>query len=307
MWASSYVFAKERQQLPKSLEDFSTERLIHNTHRLGNLIDAWYFGSLGKPLSIREFHILCNLQKKGSFGEFLKKSFPVTSGLDKSTQKHLFLQDNRKARWPQQKNEYFPWSIYAYRNIQLVHKDLQKLLKNCLFQFAGLDKGHSMVSSVDTVVHYRLGDFISLGFCIDPKSVAEAVGSLYENKLEHTTIGIVDGGALHKASQHDINLGQKIKTYLKKQLQKQLPHASIRDCGGASADADFFLCATAPRLVTAGGSFAVCAAVANTGLVATPACQNLNFCSQSIPCGNIRKGWSTYSYEPFDPGSLEDS
>ena len=181
-----------------------------------------------------------------------------------------------------------------------------------MLQYALQEKLSVDFPSCDVVVHYRVGDFIKHGLLIHPQSVAEAVASLFPNKMLQIRVGIMDGGSLHldgcaKERGTIEESGARIRLHLKTELRKQLPNAIVADCGGASVDSDFFICAMAPSLVTAGGSFAVCAAVASIGRVLTPACKSLIACQQdSIPPQTIRDGWSTYKYKNFSSNTEID-
>ena len=79
-------------------------------------------------------------------------------------------------------------------------------------------------------------------------------------------------------------------------LRAAHPHAIVRFRSG-SVDQDFFHMSRAPVLVTAGGSFAVCAAIASTGIVRTPASLNINFPQRGqVDAEVVRTGWETYAY-----------
>ena len=79
-------------------------------------------------------------------------------------------------------------------------------------------------------------------------------------------------------------------------LRTAHPHATVRFRSG-SVDQDFFHMSRAPVLVTAGGSFAVCAAIASTGIVRTPASLNINFPQRGqVDAEVVRTGWETYAY-----------
>ena len=71
------------------------------------------------------------------------------------------------------------------------------------------------------------------------------------------------------------------------------PATRIELIDEASPDADFYLLATAPMLVTAAGSYALTASLAGRGQRLTPALRNLNF---------VNKGWEKTERQAVVPG-----
>lgn len=110
----------------------------------------------------------------------------------------------------------------------------------------------------------------------------------------------MDGGMSHGTDRKTQQSSLRVKENLKNMLRQNLPNTKVEDYPACDIDSDFFLCASSPMLVTAGGSFAICSAIANNGKVRTPACKNTNFCNLGdIPVQEIRPGWITYKYSKY--------
>ena len=102
--------------------------------------------------------------------------------------------------------------------------------------------------------------------------------------------------SLDHAAKPELSASDQVLHALMDLLQTAHPHATVRFRSG-SVDQDFFHMSRAPVLVTAGGSFAMCAAIASTGIVRTPASVNINFPQRGqINAEVVRNGWETYAY-----------
>jgi hypothetical protein len=257
--------------------------------RIGNLVDAWYFGSLGSAERRQQFAELQMQSGQNSFGSFLKLDDALRHQLPCSTVSELVIASDAF------------WAVYDYNNIALCIYEFQQALEHQMVQYANLHRPELLRSQpYDCIIHYRIGDFLALGQLIDPQSVADACTSLHPQR-----IGLMDGGMSHNADEATRRDSLKVKNALKRMLQKALPNTRVDDCPAGDPDTDFFICARSPMLVTAGGSFAICAAIANHGIVRTPACENTNFCQTgSVPVREMRPGWTTYAYKRFDDAML---
>ena len=143
------------------------------------------------------------------------------------------------------------------------------------------------------VIHYRLGDFIGLGQCIDVRSVAAVAAGL---RPAPTIVEVLDGGKtaywvgtqppsahqspekVQRFSKSDsVAWSRRLRQMLLDELRAMMPAARIVSPVVRSVDEDFYRMVHAPLLVTAGGSFAVAAAAAATGAqVRTPAAADMN-------------------------------
>ena len=160
-------------------------------------------------------------------------------------------------------------------------------------------------SQFDAVVHYRLGDFIHLGQLIHPRSVAAAAAALDPNVVE-----VLEGGVSHEATADDVRTPESLRRLLLTELRRALPRARVLSAPPRPADVDFLRLARAPMLVTAGGSYAIAAAVASSSEhVRTPAAVDTNFPQRGAePVRVVRPGWVTYAYDSWtDPKMLRTS
>ena len=259
-----------------------------STVRIGNLVDAWYFGSLGSKQRQKEFNLIQKKCGNKSFGSYLRLDFSLRNHLGSSTLSNLVESSDKF------------WASYDYANIiQCIH-EYHSALRAQMYTFATLHRPELLVpASYDCVIHFRIGDFLKLGLLIDPESVVEACVPMLPSY-----IGIMDGGMTHNTNEKIRRSSLKIKHDLKEMLKTRLPNAKVEDCTAGDVDSDFFTCANAPMLVTAGGSFAICAAVASEGQVRTPACKNINFCNEgSRSIQEIRPGWITFAYSNYEDTS----
>ena len=262
------------------------QTVVHdgNSHRLGNLIDAWYFGSLGSSERRGQFSYLNQMSSALSFGRFLSMDASLRTSFDSNTLAFL----------TQQADAF--WASYHYSNLIQCIEPFHTALRSQMNVYASSHRpALSDAGPYDCVIHYRVGDFLALGQLIHPESVADACAT-----LDPRRIGIMDGGMAHNTDDVTKQKSLQVKEQLKRLLRVKLPLAHIEDCPSGDVDLDFFTCANAPSLVTAGGSFAICAAVACKGVVRTPACKNTNFCERGHEeVRQIRPGWKTYEYEHF--------
>lgn len=268
--------------------DVAPKARAGNTHRLGNLIDAWYFGSLGSQERKKEFNGIQKECGNESFGSYLRLDFSLRNQLSSSTVAELV-----------EAAEKF-WASYDYSNlIKCVH-EFGSALREQMYTFAKLRRPELLAPvPYDCVIHFRIGDFVKLGYLIDLKSVAEACVQMHPSY-----IGIMDGGMSHETDEEMRRSSLKIKQDLKEMLENSLPEAKVEHCPPGDTDRDFFICANIPMLVTAGGSFAICAAVANEGEVRTPACKNTCRCQKgSRSTQEIRRGWTTFAYSDYEDAS----
>ena len=283
-----WVTSRRKKKTPivsnERLEMKTTNVDKGRTMRIGNLIDAWYFGSLGSKERKKEFHIMQNECGKESFGLYLRLDSSLKTQLSKSTRAELV----------KRADEF--WAVYDYSNVLKCLHVFGPTLRAQMFAFAKLHRPELLDPvPYDCIIHYRIGDFLKLGQLIDPKSVVEACV-----QLRPRYIGVMDGGMSFNTDEDIRKSSNEVKQSLKDMLKNSLPDAKVEDCEAGDTDRDFFKCALAPLLVTAGGSFAICAAIASKGKVRTPACVNTNDCKVSSRPQEIRKGWTTFAYSNYE-------
>jgi len=271
--------------------------------RLGNFIDAWYFAGLGSGVSLSQLISLsCGMEP--CFARYL------ASRLD---QVNVPAAQGQKALAERAKHQ--SWGLYSYPTIRILmphlRHDLRAAMRTYAAQFdSALVRQTYEGGARHLVVHYRLGDFVTNSWCIPPADLAAAAAS-----LRPTVVEIMDGGVLHldnvdgysftphranrTRKQLALRLSAQLQSELEAELRASIPLARITRAAAASTDADWFRIAHAPMLVTAGGSFAVTAAIASSGEhVRTPAADNLNFPNQAVrPEEQMAPNWRTYAYD----------
>ena len=270
--------------------------LLGDSHRLGNLIDCWFFGSLGSRERIRVHHAIKSVNSNRSFGSTLNLN-------DKIKKHRIFQNDPEKISVLINESEKF-WALYSYSNVVLAYEALHELILAKMIKYAEKQRPKllELLNSPDEatpsiIIHYRMGDFVRNGQLIPIKAVVDACASLKVASLNK--INIMDGGSLHPGTTDEDRVEtEKLRSDLKTALRARFPAAIIESTTGSDTDYDFYTCAGAKNLVTAGGSFAICAAIANRGNVRTPACVNINYPQngQENSIREIRKNWQTYFY-----------
>ena len=147
--------------------------------------------------------------------------------------------------------------------------------------------------------------FIHLGQLIHPRSVAAAAAA-----LDPSVVEVLEGGVSHEATADDVRTSESLRRLLLTELRRALPRARVLSAPPRPADVDFLRLARAPMLVTAGGSYAIAAAVASSSEhVRTPAAVDTNFPQRGAePVRVVRPGWVTYAYDSWtDPKMLRTS
>jgi hypothetical protein len=165
------------------------------------------------------------------------------------------------------------------------------------------DSGKSLIQyKLDAcVIHYRLGDFITLGQCIDPISIIDACISL---PIKPTIFYILDGGSTHGGNTNlDPTQSLDLVKKLSDLLSSKFPDSRVVVAPKGSTDDDFFQITAASNLVTTGGSFGILGALSSYATsIRTPACKNTNFPQQGkqnprkITAGDC-PDWRLYDYE----------
>ena len=164
------------------------------------------------------------------------------------------------------------------------------------------------------LIHYRLGDVVSLGDVIDYKYILQTLKDL---KINFSVIEIMDGGRTHTGKPFgnldvwknfifntDLKESNKIYEDFYQELKDNFPNTKIIQSPKKSTDEDFFRMSSAPILVTGTGSYALSACIGGKSrIIRTPASKDLDFPSlgnkkiQKIPKKN--SDWITYDYRMY--------
>jgi hypothetical protein len=273
------------------------------SERLGNVIDSWYFGSLGAgPPLAHLISLSCGMET--CFARFLATQLGAISvGAEQS--RAAFREAGRHKSW----------GLYSYPTIGTLMPQLRHDLRAAMKAYAARHDPALVAQEYEggrrhLVLHYRLGDFVTNGWCVPPADVARAAAA-----LDPSVIELMDGGVRHldqvdgySASPHRPNrtrqrqalaLSATLQRELEAALRAASPAARVVRSPTTSIDGDWFRCAHAPLLVTAAGSFAVTAAVAGHGRqIRTPASENLNFPNQGVRASEqMAPNWQTYVYD----------
>ena len=130
--------------------------------RLGNLIDAWYFGTLGSKLRVKEFRMIHAAFKEGTFGKYLELGVGVT-----------LRGPERVAALIRASSQF--WALCTYSNVKSalpeLATDLRVQMKAyelahhdalCKLGPDGRVHGHYDGGQAHCVIHWRVGDFVAL-------------------------------------------------------------------------------------------------------------------------------------------------
>ena len=256
-----------------------------NSKRLGNLLDAWYFGKhLGSKERISQYEYIGKDNKNGKcLQTFLDKCLTVNFC--------SFPPNHPRKPWIIHQSDQF-WASYSYENLQDVMPFIQNDLRYVLHRYTEKYLLKNQNKS-DALIHFRVGDFISLGYSIPIDAVISATQSLptIPKTIEILTGGIRTGTNI-SASRHKLQ-------ELQNKLKLAFPESFIFIAPERSADEDFLALMYAPMLVIAGGSFAMLGALVSYATsIRSPACENLNFCQQSTDRTTFESGsckdWKLY-------------
>ena len=256
-------------------------------YRLGNIIDAWYFGSLGSKERISQYN---SMMKAIKCNNCLARYFKLNEGIS--------MNNNLKKEVLSNNSELF-WATYDYNNLKIAMpeygNDIRKIVDSYLL------KNKNKIPKYEKnqlIIHYRLGDFIKDGI-IDPNSLINVIKNI---PITYSKIEILNGGIYHQLE--NLNkyklISINILEELKKNLQTIYPNATIILSNENNPDIDFIKMVYAPILITGAGSFAITAACANitASYIRTPSLENTNFpnSKQIIPFP-ITKYWNLYMFK----------
>ena len=281
---------RAKRQLP-SRADFSGRG-----YRLGNLIDRWFSfrvnmnTPLGKTFEDGIFQILGSAPRN-SFGRYLfeSRTQPFTSTAANVNRSSL-----RSTPYEDSFMDYF---IYEYEALSSVLRPLRIAMREAIDGYVastGFKIPEILPGTV--VVHYRLGDMLSVGV-LEPVRMAEALHtwSLEEGLRNHILRFEVLAAGIMWENLKEITVSEGILQEFVSALRALFPRTSITIEREGTPDDDWFKMVNAPMLFTSHGSYAISAAAINSGFRATPAVQNTNFpdCESSRP-GVFQESWFLY-------------
>jgi hypothetical protein len=278
-----------------------------NSHRLGNVIDQWYtsakFPDSGNYRKMIEKDP--PNKSKDSFSQYLIRNV--------RTYENTISSVNRNTLERQVKGGFL---TYYYDRIVLCVDDFHSNLSKIMQEY---DEIHNNVLTKQAfngpshcILHFRLGDYVSLGDVIDYSCTIDAMQKL---NIPLSTIELMDGGKSHNSpmfssfqgfknyfSNNELSESEKISSDLIQALEAAFPESKIVQSEKRTSDEDFYRMAAAPILVTAGGSFAITAAIGGSSrIVRTPACKTLDFpskgCGSQMTVPKTGCDWQTYSYK----------
>lgn len=298
---SSQAIAAMQQPLPVPTDGKPPSG---RSERLGNIIDSWYFASLGVGARIASLLAMsCNSEL--SFGRFLATRLGAVS-----------VSASQAASAIAEAGRHESWGFYTYPTIRSLMPQLRHDLRAAMRSYAetydpSLSAQRYEGGRSHLVLHYRLGDFVTNSWCVPPKDIAAVAASLNPSVIEIMDGGVrhldqVDGWSQgpHRANRSRLAYAHRVNGELQAKLEAALasaaPNARITRHTSASIDADWFRIAHAPLLVTGAGSFAVTAAIAgHASHIRTPAADNLNFPDRgpSVAEETMAHNWRTYTYD----------
>ena len=266
------------------------------SHRLGNVIDLWYFSNFSKN-KIKDLNEI-ETRKNNCFSYYLIKN------------RNLSLE-------PENINFKGDWPIYYYENIIKCFDNFQINLRHTMEKYDKVNNGklfnQKFSGEKHCVIHYRLGDVVTLGDAIDYNSIINVIEEL-KDKID--TIEIMDGGQNH----HPIRLAQGFATFKKSllredvskssqiynnfysSLNQKFPNINVIKSEKRTSDEDFYRMASSPILITGAGSYAIAAAIGgNSKIIRTPSCKDLDHpkygCLEDLVINKKGCDWKTYEYE----------
>ena len=254
-----------------------------HSSRIGNLLDAWYYGSLGSKIRIREFNSIQSRCGENSFGNYLRLNEGVT------LKKNLSVLVKEADTF---------WAVYKYSNIVL---SMPNLRQDCFLQLDTYMKKYRKYNFKfpynSLTIHWRLGDFIRLNNVIHYKSIIKA-SNLFNRNFEY--IYLMDGGSNHNTNKDLQKQTTNLQNKLITELKITYPKANIVFIH-TDPDLDLYFMANAPHLLVTGGSYAMFACIMNKhGKLMSPNASNTNFPSKgTIDMNNVYSNWSLYKYEMY--------
>ena len=257
---------------------------------------------------------------RGTFGNYLARH-PMATFVT-SAERRAWNSSDHCGRWKGTEAYRFPWWVYKLKTVAEYGVIARPALMRA---FGAYFRHHACAARVTDravaaranhtwmAVHVRLGDFATnrgnKTEWIEPGSMAAAAKARFVQVPD--SIAIVGGGRTHgrtftvKSGENpsagsDANSrsemgarSDRLRRRIRAAFEGAFPRARVELIEEVSPDADFHLLATAPMLVTAGGSYALAAALVSRGQRLTPALHNLNF---------VNRGWEKTKRQSVLPG-----
>lgn len=263
-------------------------------YRLGNIIDKWwsYRVNFGGPLHSKYAKEFQEIKQAGcphnSFGDFL---WQFRNRNLKGPKKDLWgtdYEDIAMAFW-----------VYNFDAIAFILPAIRAELKEAIRQYVK-ESGFTMPTFAPhtCVVHYRIGDFLSVGV-LDPLSMADALKEwVVQHGLKVVRFHVLASGAVaHSLNPSQARKSASILEVFTSRLSQYFDEVAIHIDNQGSPDDDWFKMVTAPMLFTSHGSYAVSAALVSDGIRASPATEWLDSpdCMSRAANLSYAPGWSLYS------------
>ncbi len=236
-------------------------------YRLGNVIDKWWsyrvnFGGTLQRKYDQEFPEVLGFAPQRSFAGFLFDN--RNKGLVRGTFGHYWgteYEEIAMAFW-----------LYSYEAISVILQDFRPAIQAAIRNYVQ-EIGYELpeIPEGTCVVHYRLGDFLTVGV-LDPNRMAEALQEWADDKgliiqrFHILASGVTAHSLDHAESIKSIDMLQSFTS----KLSVLFEGAPIFMDSNGSPDDDWFKMVRAPMLFTSHGSYALSAAAASDGIRATP-------------------------------------
>lgn len=282
----------------------------HQSRRLGNVIDLWYTGSYFKSEKvIDELKTIDRGIFKDSFSRYLIENIEIKhKKLDEETSKILAKAAEDGA------------ITYYYEYINICVNDFCEKLRRAMHNYDVLNNyklsGQKFKNGNHCVIHYRLGDYVHYG---DVLNFNDIIFEMKKLKIDFSAIEIMDGGKKHNSRDFfnsiyniETKKSEIIYNQFVDKLRENFPETEIIKSTAISVDKDFYRMVYAPILITAGGSYAITAAMASHAhIIRTPSCKTLDFPSkgtiENLIINKKNCDWKTYQYSMLKDIGIENN
>lgn len=263
-------------------------------YRLGNVIDKWwsYRVNFGGPLHRKyasEFHIMKRFGcPENSFGSFLWQ------GRNRNIQENAY----NLLRNTEYESIALTFWLYSYDAISIILPDFRKVMKDAIRQY--VEESGFVIPNVPEgtcVIHYRIGDFLSVGV-LEPVAMADAVREwVLQFDLHIERFSIMSSGAVaHSTSLTQAAQSKRLLDLFTSRLSELFIGIPLIIDSAGTPDQDWFKMVNAPMLFTSHGSYAISAALVSDGLRASPAVNSLDApdCMGRDANRTYAPGWSLF-------------
>ena len=301
-----------------------------DSSRLGNVIQAWYFGG-AIPNGAEQDRFLVDLlcQSRPSLAKYVgTQQGRRTIDERLVTAKMTSAEEGERSMRPA--NVWHKMDMYSYAGLKVMMPEMRVDLRRVLQEYSQTYDPSLMSQTYvggdsHVVVHYRVGDMLLAAereSVISPASVARAVAELQPSVVE-----LLDGGTQHLdfggraagegdearaatkcASEAAVGCGElgimtnssvEFTQLLVDAIAAAAPGATVVRSPKRSVDADLYRMVHAPMLVTGIGSYAIAGAVAGYAkAIRTPAAWDLMKPEFGMRHSQaLAENWQTYPYE----------